>query len=247
MSAPLPKTPEAPPTRPTEYEFHPLANLFPLLEGEEFKALVADIKKNGLREKITLHEGRILEGRNRYRACKEGWINPEYRDLPPGMNPLDYVLSANLHRRHLSTSQRALIGARLITLQPGQHTKGQAPSIEGAAKLLNIGHASIERARKVLNSGNADLIGKVEQDKITTAAAVKQLEANPKPKAETSNANPASTINSDHYDRVQKMLIGKLQKMEPEQAEASAQKTIEELVNTIRAKKGGRHSLKLAA
>jgi hypothetical protein len=59
--------------------------------------------------------------------------------LPKGKDALDYVISANLHRRHLTTSQRALIGARLVTLQPGQHTKGQVPSIEGAAKLLNVG------------------------------------------------------------------------------------------------------------
>jgi len=228
-----------------EYEFHPLANLFPLLEGAEFKALLEDIKKNGQREKIKLHEGKILDSRNRHRACKEGFRKPEYEELPLSTNPLDYVISANLHRRHLSTTQRALIGAKLITLQPGQHTKGQAPSIEGASKLLNVGHASIERARKVLASGDDSLIKKVEQDEITAAAAVKQLEAKTPPAPETTT--PSSTKNSDDYDKAQGVLMEKLAKMEAEQAEASAQKTIEELVKTIRIKKGGKHSLKLVA
>ena len=54
----------------THLAFHPLANVFPLLAGEEFDALVADIQASGLREAIWLYEGQILDGRNRYRACQ---------------------------------------------------------------------------------------------------------------------------------------------------------------------------------
>ena len=50
-------------------KFHEYAGLFPLLTGEEFDALVADIEKNGLIEPVWLYEGKILDGRNRYRAC----------------------------------------------------------------------------------------------------------------------------------------------------------------------------------
>jgi hypothetical protein len=56
------------PTMPN-YEFHPLAELFPLMEGDEFDNFCADIHQHGLREQITLHEGKILDGRNRYRAA----------------------------------------------------------------------------------------------------------------------------------------------------------------------------------
>jgi ParB-like chromosome segregation protein Spo0J len=64
--------------------FHPLAEKFRLLEGEEFDKLAADIKANGLREPIVLHEGKILDGRNRYRACQEGKVDFRMRTFSSG-------------------------------------------------------------------------------------------------------------------------------------------------------------------
>lgn len=46
-------------------EFHPLANVLPLLEGAEFDRLVADIAEHGLHNPITVYDGKILDGRNR--------------------------------------------------------------------------------------------------------------------------------------------------------------------------------------
>jgi ParB-like chromosome segregation protein Spo0J len=60
----------------TEMEFHPLANLFPPLEEKELDELTADIRANGLRENIVLHEGKILDGRNRYYACLRAGVEP---------------------------------------------------------------------------------------------------------------------------------------------------------------------------
>jgi hypothetical protein len=59
-----------------DLEFHPLANIFPLIDGEDFAALVADVKTHSLRESVVEHEVKILDGRNRYRACMEAGAQP---------------------------------------------------------------------------------------------------------------------------------------------------------------------------
>lgn len=90
-------------------EFHPAANIFPMMTGDEYRALVDDIRANGLREPITLYQGQILDGRNRYTACLELGIEPTYRDWNGPGSPIAYVVSLNLARRHLTSSQRAVI------------------------------------------------------------------------------------------------------------------------------------------
>jgi hypothetical protein len=83
-------------------EFHPLAEVFPLMEGSEFDAFVADIKANGLREPILLYDGKILDGRNRARACAEAGIAARVSEHHAGCahigDPAAYVISVNIHR-----------------------------------------------------------------------------------------------------------------------------------------------------
>lgn len=151
------------------FEFHPAAEIFPLMVGDEFKQLVADIAANGLREAITLHpDGRILDGRNRYLALREvpdvapifeTWTGVVGTEVP-------YVISLNLARRHLDESQRALVAARLATLRREDTLKrGPDSSIDlsgvsqaDAATLLNVSVPSLKRAKTVLSSGTPALI-----------------------------------------------------------------------------------------
>lgn len=93
-----------------QHELHPLCTLFPRLAGAEFDSLKADIAANGLRQPIVLLDGMILDGGNRYRACVEAGVDPTFTDYAGG-NIVSFVLSSNLHRRHLSAGQQAAIVA----------------------------------------------------------------------------------------------------------------------------------------
>ena len=89
-------------------EFHPAANIFPLMQGEAFDSLVADIQAHGLIEPISLFDGKIIDGRNRYRACLEAGVEPRFRQYEgPAKWIVQFILSANLERRHLTSDQRA--------------------------------------------------------------------------------------------------------------------------------------------
>jgi ParB-like chromosome segregation protein Spo0J len=83
--------------------YHPFADIFPLMEGEEFDALVADIGANGQCESTTVYQNKILDGRNRYRACRLLGIEPR---LTPFVGDdkaaRAFVFGKNLHRRHLT-------------------------------------------------------------------------------------------------------------------------------------------------
>jgi hypothetical protein len=104
----------------SRYEFHPLANVLPLIEGAQFDDLVADIKASGLHDPIVIHNDLILDGRNRYRACLAAGVDPVFVPYR-GDDPVAFVISVNLRRRHLDESQRAMVAARLATLRLGDN------------------------------------------------------------------------------------------------------------------------------
>lgn len=96
-------------------EFHDVANIFPMMSEAEKKALMQDIVSNGLHEPIWLYQGKIIDGRNRYIACIESGIKPKFRNFEGDESGLlDFVISLNLHRRHLTTSQKACLAAQIL-------------------------------------------------------------------------------------------------------------------------------------
>lgn len=112
-------------------ELHPLCTLFPRITGNEFESLKTDIASNGLRNPIVLHDGFILDGGNRYRACMEIGIIPETIEYDGG-NLVSYVLSVNMHRRHLSAGQQAAIVASAQDWGSAQTHGGGRKTDQGA-------------------------------------------------------------------------------------------------------------------
>lgn len=139
---------------------HPAAELFPEMSGADFDAFVNDIKENGQLEAVVLHEGMILDGRNRYRACETLGIAPLVAEWEPsGHTPESYVISKNLHRRHLNETQRAMIAARLANVRDGwnysQKQGGEIP-LAKAAELMNVNRSTVVYAKKVLKEGSPE-------------------------------------------------------------------------------------------
>jgi hypothetical protein len=190
-----------------EYFPHPLANLFPPMDEATFNELVKDIKANGLHEAITLSkDGLILDGLNRYRACKKANITPKFVTYQ-GTDELGFVLSKNLTRRHLTESQRAMIAATLATMKKGdnQHTKEVTPievtSQADAAKLLNVSVNSVQRAKAVQCSGNEELIQKVKSGEMAVSKAA-ELAKPSKIKIIVKKATPEFAENAPPPDNI---------------------------------------------
>lgn len=155
------------------YEFHPLANIFPLIEGQAFDDLVADVSANGVREPIWMYQHQILDGRNRYRAAKQAGVKCEIRAYE-GDDPVGFVVSLNLHRRHLTESQRAMVAAKLANM-PAHRPSGNSANLQtsqsDAAKLLSVSTRTVAAATKVKEEAVPELAQAVERGEVSVSAA----------------------------------------------------------------------------
>lgn len=167
-------------------QFHPLAEIFPLVEGSDLEALTADIREHGIREPLMIFEGKILDGRNRYRALQAikssgavlgpGWgafaertidnvddLVASFRKLHhymrsiDGADPLALVLSKNLHRRHLNESQRAMVAARIATLRLGANRLATSDDAQICAPSQTEAGERLNVARRSVQSARAVL------------------------------------------------------------------------------------------
>ena len=135
-----------------KYELHPACAAWPPMPDDEIAALAADIQTNGQRHPVTLHEEQILDGRNRALACERIGIEP-VTQVYEGDDPIGFVVSVNLHRRHLTTKERSEIAAKLANLPHGgkPYRKAKLPfdslTIERAAKLMNVSRRSVVNAK----------------------------------------------------------------------------------------------------
>lgn len=146
-------------------EVHPLAELIPPMTESEYEELKADIAENGLSQAITLYENKVLDGRHRAKACEEVGVEPRFTEYE-GDTPAHEVISLNVKRRSLTTSQKAVIavdslpaleheakarqGTRTdIAAAPRQSFGGSSASARSAAEALGIGTRTVEEAKRV--------------------------------------------------------------------------------------------------
>ena len=202
------------------YNVHPFADVFPLIEGDEFKTLVEDIKRNGLRETIKLSPDgdTIVDGRNRYRACIEGTVDARFErlsDFYTDQMIADYILSKNVERRHLNAGQKAGISLtyekmygeeakeRQAKGRPVQPKREELPAVrreqreressELAANRTGASGRNVQRAKKV-DTAAPDLMLKVMAGTVALDAAYKEVQASERAKPKLENEKPSPTI-----------------------------------------------------
>jgi hypothetical protein len=158
-------------------EFHELANEFPLIEGEELQKIAEGIKHNGfLLEPITLLDGKVLDGRNRYNAAKQAGyaLKPEdveqFAERYPGQDPVEFVIAKNLHRRHLTEDQRAMIAAKLYAKLPKEKAGGDRTSSLPIGKNEKLPSAQSQKQKVATQM-------KVSVKKVDRAAAIQKKDA----------------------------------------------------------------------
>lgn len=170
------------------YETHPIANIFPAMSDSEFQSLRDDIEQYGQREPIWLYEGKVIDGRHRLRACTELGKAPR-TEAYDGFDATAFVVSLNLHRRHLSESQRAMVAAKLANLENGQkassaNLQSTAVSQTRAAEMLNVSTRTVAAAAKVKDEGAPELVAAVEAGHVSVSAAAAVAEAPKEQQAE---------------------------------------------------------------
>lgn len=182
---------------------HPAAAVFPPIEGEEFDLLVASIREKGLNKDIVLDpEGRILDGRNRLRACEAAGVVPRFTTYT-GDDPVDFVRLQNLRRRDLNPSQRAAIGLELDGMEEQQaakerqresgrlHGKGAGPKVtapgqylsgtpgeaaEKIAEKAGVSTRTVYRLQRVQRE-RPELLDRVIAGDLSAKGAIRELEA----------------------------------------------------------------------
>lgn len=158
----------------TKYPFHPACRLFPEMSKEELQALAEDIKINGLLQPIVLYQGQILDGRNRYKACIIAGVKARFVEWDGEGDPLAWVLSTNLVRRHLTASQRALLALDVLPLMAKQAKERQRRG-KGVAKnnATQLGKASSAAAR--ITRSNATYVEMAKAIQVTAPELVEHI------------------------------------------------------------------------
>lgn len=146
-------------------EFHEVATIFPMMSDDEYRALVDDIKANGLLEPVWTHQGKIIDGRNRYKACLEIGIVPEFREWDSHGSLVKFVVGLNLKRRHLTSSQKAMISLEVESQLAKEARKQQGTrtdllqisaksepihAAKQASQIVGTNHTYVTDAKKIV-------------------------------------------------------------------------------------------------
>ena len=133
-------------------EIHEVCKWFPPMQVSEYAALKASIERwGGILEPIDIYEGKVLDGKERMRACRELGIEPVWAVLDPdAYDPIEYTIRQNIHRRHMNESQRAVAVAD-IAAHLAEHPKDAMVADYQIA--MNIARRHLNESQRALMCG----------------------------------------------------------------------------------------------
>lgn len=151
---------------------HPMAEVFPLIAGAGRDQLVVDIAAHGVMIPIvwSTDGGELVDGRNRL----DVWLTlgRDIAECPSvvlgeGVDPVQFIVSANLARRQMTTAQKALTAARAMPIFMAAAALRQAAtqfggdgvtknsqtvrSSDEAGQAFGVSRAYVDQARKLLD------------------------------------------------------------------------------------------------
>lgn len=133
-TADAPTAVEPPAETVAGYTVHRAASLFPLMDGEEFNELVESVRQHGVRQPVVIHDGVLIDGRNRLRAVErlkdDGHVvevpTVELSSLAHSANSVvDWIYSTNKIRRHMTTDALAMVAGRMLPLLEAEAAERQ--------------------------------------------------------------------------------------------------------------------------
>jgi hypothetical protein len=127
---------------------HLLTTLIPKLSAGDFAALKKNIAEYGIRDPIWVKEEKIIDGRQRHRACKELGIECPTRELA-GDDVLSLIASANIHRRHLTRRQKQAVIKKLLRMNPGDSNRSIAKLAGGDGKTVGTLRADLQASAEI--------------------------------------------------------------------------------------------------
>ena len=170
-----------------QHPISPYARIFPDMAPAGFKRLVDDVGRQGLLEPVALLNLEVVDGYHRLRACEEAGVEPHFVHLPPGTDPLAYVLAKNSLRRNMNQSQKAIVAYRVSALskrgrprkeqQDGEHPH-RAYTQGEAAELLGVSRREVGYVARIYapDSGvDPEVLRAVEQGEISAGDAPKVI------------------------------------------------------------------------
>jgi len=182
---------------------HPIADVWPMMAEDKLHELADDIRKNGQLVPVWTYEEKILDGRNRWAACKIAGVEPKTKEYT-GDEPTAFAVAMNDRRRHMNKGALAAVAAELEPFFAAdakrrqrdagkEHGRGQkvmakvpepidkkpaAPARKEAAKSVGVGERYVQDAKKVKQEA-PEVFERLKAGRITLQDAKREVAKKP--------------------------------------------------------------------